>query len=102
MKRTILVTWTCSEEIELDIPDGEKTAEEIWSMANEAAQEILPDCPDEWDWDWKSSEPIAKDAPKYPPPDDYWIEARGYTIATDGYMIITKDCPIDLRASDRA
>ena len=97
MKRAVEVEWTCSQQIEVDIPDGEMTSEEIEAAIGKAAKRILPgdgDCCDNWEWNWLGREPVAKGEGNTPP-DDYWFEAAGYTVATNGYALITKDCPVE-------
>ena len=97
MKRSIMVEWTCLEQVEVDIADGALTDEEIEDAVDKAARGILPgggDCCDNWEWKWLGKEPTAKGETANPP-DDYWFEAAGYTVATNGYALITKDCPVE-------
>jgi hypothetical protein len=97
MKRSIMIKWTCSEQIDLDIPDGKMTDEEIEKAVDLAAEAIMPQYPDDWEWEWASAAPVAKDAPLMLPPDNCWVESKsGYTAATDGYMVLIKDCPVTI------
>jgi hypothetical protein len=68
MKRSIIVQWTCSEQVEVDFPDEEMTHEEIKRIADKAARDILPGgddsyC-DDWEWDWANGQ-SAWDESKY-------------------------------------
>jgi hypothetical protein len=95
MKRRIMVKWICSKQIEVDIADGALTDEEIEDAVDKAARHILPgggNCRDNWEYEWMGKEPTAKGETANPP-DDYWFDAAGYTVATNGYALITKDCP---------
>jgi hypothetical protein len=64
MKRLIMVEWTCSEQIEVEIADGALTDEQIEDAADKAARHILPgdgnDC-DNWEWGWLGKAPKSKE-----------------------------------------
>ena len=96
MERVIQVRWTCSEQIKVDIPDGKFTRKEIKKIVDKAAQRILPgggDYCDDWDFEWDSEEPKAIEVGNIPP-DDYWFECAGYTVASNGYALLVKGCPV--------
>lgn len=97
MQRTLLITWTQSEQITIDIPDGMLTSEEISEKVKKRIEDTDLACGltcDDCDWEWLDGEPKAKGEDSTPP-DDAWLEVGGMTIATNGYAVVTKDCPLD-------
>jgi hypothetical protein len=99
MKRRLTVTWQCSEDVVVDVPDGAFTADQISEIAEKAARHILPgggDACDDHDWDWQGVAPKAKGEGNQVP-DDYWFQLGDYEVATNGYLLVVRGCGINFR-----
>jgi hypothetical protein len=95
MKRTISVTWTITDSITIDIPDGELTCDEINERAEFAVNAFIPMSREEYDWEWHyGDEPKAREADTTPP-EEAWFLVNGVKIAINGVALVTKDCPFD-------
>jgi hypothetical protein len=96
MKRHLTLTYTVTESIEVDIPDGVCTSQEIDEIVEKAAQPYLSISRglDEWDVEWEGKEPIAKGEQPLPLPEN-WMEVCGRRVATNGTIVILEGCPVE-------
>jgi hypothetical protein len=98
MKYQIKVTWQAEEFIEVEVDEEE--AEELAVMrAENAVKHILPGNHESYDWEWWVEPKFKGDGDK--PPEDYWFTIDGQEYATNGHIIITRDCNVDFKNRSR-
>jgi hypothetical protein len=96
MKRTLTITWTCSEDVTIDITDLTLTADEIIALIDAEADRIIPGgrgCCDEWNHEFRGDQPKEFGEGNIPP-ESCWVTIGDLTVATNGYGIAVKGSPV--------
>lgn len=91
-RRTINIQY--SEDVE--IPEG-LTAAEIDDYIAKFVADRVSGHADDWEWEWGYGEtpPIGIDEQPRPP-DSYWKQISGVEVATNGFCVLLKLCPIGI------
>lgn len=98
MKRTLTITWTCSEDVTIDIPDYTLNADEIRSLIEDKADNIIPGgrgLVNDWDYEFQGKQPKEIGEGNIPP-DNCWVTIGGVTVATNGYGLTVKGSPVEM------
>lgn len=92
MRRTLIVQYSVTESVEVEVKDYELTQSELSRLAKEKAEYISPIDVDCLNWDWEE-EPLLKGSERLPP-DDFWFESSAGLVAASRALFITKEFPL--------